>query len=116
MLEIDNVTASLSELDDLIYCEDYCTEGGFSYDDIDLVSFGAALTVIKGVQWPEKTWKYMKNLSVRGDVPLGLHAVLSCAHHDGNGTYYMPFRDRHSDNAFEDLRLQSNAKAKAIIH
>ena len=68
MLEIDNVTASLSELDDLIYCEDYCTEGGFSYDDIDLWSRLRSLTVIKGVQWPEKTWKYMRNLSVRGDV------------------------------------------------
>ena len=70
LLEVDDVSASLSELDDLIFCEDYCTEGGLSYDDIDLWSRLRSLTIIKGVLWPEKTWKYMKNLSARGDVPL----------------------------------------------
>ena len=70
LLEIDDVTASLKELDDLIFCEDYCTEGGLSYDDIDLWSRLRSLTIIKGVVWPTKTWKYMKNLSTKGDVPL----------------------------------------------
>ena len=70
MTKIDEVSASLKELDDLIYCPDYCTEGGLSYDDIDLWARLRSLTIIKGVQWPEKTWKYMNYLAELGDVPL----------------------------------------------
>lgn len=70
LTKVDEVSASLKELDDLIYCADYCTEGGLSYDDIDLWSRLRSLTIIKGVDWPAKTWQYMTNLSELGDVPL----------------------------------------------
>lgn len=70
LTKVDEVTASLKELDDLIYCADYCTEGGISYDDIDLWARLRSLTIIKGVEWPAKTWQYMNNLADLGDCPL----------------------------------------------
>lgn len=60
----------LKELDDMVYCSEYCTEGGLSYDDIDLFSRLRSLTLVAGIQWPEKLGKYMQNLSEQGDVPL----------------------------------------------
>lgn len=35
---IDPTSAALRELDEMIYSANYCTEGGLSYDDIDLWS------------------------------------------------------------------------------
>lgn len=33
---LEDLNAKLVEMDDLIFCEHYCSEGGFSMDDIDL--------------------------------------------------------------------------------
>jgi len=67
---IEELNAKLVELDDVIYSEHYCTEGGLSYDDIDLWSRLRSITIVKGVQWPSKLRSYMDNLSALGDVPL----------------------------------------------
>jgi glutaredoxin 2 len=67
---IEELNAKLVELDDIIYSDQYCTEGGFSYDDIDLWSRLRSITIVKGVQWPTKLRSYMDNLSALGDVPL----------------------------------------------
>ena len=67
---IDKVNESLVELDKLVHCETHCTEGGLSYDDIDLWSRLRSLTILKGIQWPTKLRAYMEHLSVAGDVPL----------------------------------------------
>lgn len=67
---IEDMNAALVELDDLVYCSDYCTEGGLSYDDINLFSRLRSLTLVAGLKWPEKLGAYMQNLSERGDVPL----------------------------------------------
>ena len=67
---IDECTKSLRELDEMIYCSEYCTEGGISYDDIDLWSRLRSVTIVKGVIWPEKLRAYMDNLSRLGDVSL----------------------------------------------
>jgi len=64
------LNAGLKDLDDMVYSEDYCTEGGLSYDDIDLWARLRSLTIIKGVEFPPKLRKYMDNLSAQGDVPL----------------------------------------------
>ena len=65
-----NSNQALAELDQLIFCEDYCTEGGLSLDDIDLWSRLRSVTLVKGIQWPSKLRAYMNNLAARGDVPL----------------------------------------------
>jgi glutaredoxin 2 len=67
---IDDTNKALIELDKLIYSPEYCTEGGLSYDDIDLWSRLRSVTIVKGVQWPLKLRSYMDNLAVQGDVPL----------------------------------------------
>lgn len=61
---------SLQELEEIIFCSDYCTEGGLSYDDIDLWSRLRSVTLVKGIVWPQKLRSYMDNLSFKGDVPL----------------------------------------------
>jgi len=67
---IEELNAKLVELDDIIYSPYYCTEGGLSYDDIDLWSRLRSITIVKGVQWPTKLRAYMDNFSALGDVPL----------------------------------------------
>lgn len=67
---LEDLNAKLVELDDIVYCEHYCSEGGLSLDDIDLWARLRSVTIIKGVQWPAKLRAYMDNLSALGDVPL----------------------------------------------
>lgn len=70
LTRIDDANKYLAELESLLYSENYCTEGGISYDDIDLWSRLRSLTLVKGIVWPKKVLQYMINLSVSGDVPL----------------------------------------------
>eukprot|EP00956_Cyclotella_meneghiniana_P010901 scaffold15236_cov75-Cyclotella_meneghiniana.AAC.12 len=67
---LEDLNARLVELDDMLFSEHYCSEGGLSLDDVDLWSRLRSITVIKGVQWPTKLRSYMDNLSALGDVPL----------------------------------------------
>lgn len=67
---IEELNARLVELDDIVFSETYCTEGGLSLDDIDLWARLRSVTIIKGVQWPEGLRKYMDNISELADVPL----------------------------------------------
>eukprot|EP00559_Dactyliosolen_fragilissimus_P002897 CAMPEP_0184861478 /NCGR_PEP_ID=MMETSP0580-20130426/6160_1 /TAXON_ID=1118495 /ORGANISM="Dactyliosolen fragilissimus" /LENGTH=311 /DNA_ID=CAMNT_0027358995 /DNA_START=133 /DNA_END=1068 /DNA_ORIENTATION=- len=67
---LEDLNAKLFELDDMVYSEYHCSEGGFSMDDVDLWSRLRSITIIKGVNWPTKLGAYMDNLSALGDVPL----------------------------------------------
>lgn len=67
---VEDLNAKLIELDDMVFSQHYCSEGGLSMDDIDLWSRLRSITIVRGVQWPEKLRAYMDNLSVLGDVPL----------------------------------------------
>lgn len=67
---IEELNAKLVELDDSIYSEHFCTEGGLSLDDVDLWSRLRSITIIKGVMWPEALRNYMDNLSELADIPL----------------------------------------------
>eukprot|EP00986_Skeletonema_menzelii_P020519 scaffold31448_cov268-Skeletonema_menzelii.AAC.1 len=67
---VEDLNARLVELDDMLYSEHYCSEGGFSLDDIDLWARLRSITIVSGVQWPTKLRSYMDNLSALGDVPL----------------------------------------------
>eukprot|EP01039_Chlorochromonas_danica_P005888 gene5888-6483_t len=72
----DEAATALKELDDLIYCEDYCTEGGFCLDDIELWARLRSMTLVKGLVFPTKLQRYMENLSKKADVPL--YFALAC--------------------------------------
>jgi len=67
---VEDLNAKLIELDDMVFSEHYCSEGGVSMDDVDLWSRLRSITIVKDVQWPEKLRKYMDNFSALGDVPL----------------------------------------------
>jgi len=67
---LEDLNAKLIELNDMVFSEHYCSEGGVSMDDIDLWARLRSITIVKGVQWPEKLRAYMDNLSALGDVPL----------------------------------------------
>ena len=67
---VEELSAKLVELDDIVYSEHYCTEGGFSLDDVDLWARLRSITIIKGVKWPEGLRSYMDNISELADIPL----------------------------------------------
>ena len=67
---LEELNRKLVELDDIIYCSDYCSEGGLSLDDVDLFSRLRSITIIKGVEWPRKLRTYMDTMSALADVPL----------------------------------------------
>ncbi len=54
----------------MIYSVDCATEGGFSYDDVDLWARLRSLTVIKGLTMGPKLRGYLDNFESKGDVPL----------------------------------------------
>lgn len=68
--DIEELNRKLVELNDVIYSEYYCSEGGLSYDDIDLFARLRSITIIKDVTWPAKLRSYMDNMSALSDVPL----------------------------------------------
>jgi len=67
---LPELNEKLKELEGLICCEDCCTEGGLSYDDIDLWARLRSLTVIKGIEYPPKVRSYLDHFEQAGDVPL----------------------------------------------
>lgn len=68
--DVEEVNRKLVELDDIIFSEHYCSEGGLSYDDVDLFSRLRSITIVKNVIWPTKLRAYMDSMSELGDVPL----------------------------------------------
>lgn len=68
--DIEELNRQLVQLDDLIVSTDHCSEGGLCLDDVDLFSRLRSITIIRGVQWPEKLRKYMDHMSHLSDVPL----------------------------------------------
>eukprot|EP01041_Mallomonas_annulata_P013267 gene13267-28095_t len=67
---LEETNDALTDLDKLVYSDEYCTEGGLSLDDIDLWSRLRSLTIVKGLVWPTKLRSYMDKLAELGDVPL----------------------------------------------
>jgi glutaredoxin 2 len=67
---IEELNDTLVTVDDVIYSEDSCSEGGLSYDDIDLYSWLRQLSIVKGVKWPVKTKAYIEKISAKADLKL----------------------------------------------
>ena len=60
----------LKELEPMIYSAEHCTEGGLSYDDIDLWARLRSMTIIKGIVYPPKLRAYLDHGEKIGDCPL----------------------------------------------
>jgi len=67
---VPQLSEALLELEPLIYSADCCTEGGLSYDDIDLWARLRSMTMIKGLVYPPKVRGYLDHFEAKGDVPL----------------------------------------------
>uniref|UniRef100_A0A7S3FHQ0 Uncharacterized protein n=2 Tax=Prasinoderma singulare TaxID=676789 RepID=A0A7S3FHQ0_9VIRI len=67
---LPELNAKLAELEGMIANEWYCTDGGLSYDDIDLWARLRSVTLVRGAQFGPKTQAYLQNLSAAGDIPL----------------------------------------------
>jgi glutaredoxin 2 len=67
---LEELNRKLVELDDIMFSDHYCSEGGLSLDDVDLFSRLRSITIIKGVEWPKKLRTYMDTMCVLADVPL----------------------------------------------
>ena len=67
---LPQLNEALEELEDIIFCEEHCSEGGISMDDVDLWARLRSVTLVKGAKFGPKTTKYLENLAVAGDVPL----------------------------------------------
>ncbi len=67
---IAELNEKIKELDDMIHCPECATEGGFSYDDVDLWARLRSLTLIKGLVYPPKVRAYLDHFAEVGDCPL----------------------------------------------
>jgi len=67
---VPELSKALLELEPLIFSAEYCTEGGLSYDDIDLWARLRSMTLIKGLEIPPKIRAYLDHFEATGDVPL----------------------------------------------
>ena len=54
----------------MIFSKECCTEGGFSYDDVDLWSRLRSISLVKGAEFPKRVKEYMDYHEKLGDVPL----------------------------------------------
>lgn len=68
--DIEELNRKLIELNDIVYSEYHCSPGGISLDDIDLFARLRSITIIKGVDWPQKLRNYMDNMAELCDIPL----------------------------------------------
>lgn len=67
---VEELNAKLVALDDIVYCDMYCTEGGISLDDIDLWARLRSVSIIQDVIWPDKLRRYMDYISELADISL----------------------------------------------
>ena len=67
---IQDLQLQLIDLSDMIYDEKSVNKGGLSYDDITLWPTLRRLTIVKGLEWPEKLKSYLLHMADVCDVPI----------------------------------------------
>eukprot|EP00288_Rhodomonas_lens_P014289 CAMPEP_0177716138 /NCGR_PEP_ID=MMETSP0484_2-20121128/14360_1 /TAXON_ID=354590 /ORGANISM="Rhodomonas lens, Strain RHODO" /LENGTH=309 /DNA_ID=CAMNT_0019228169 /DNA_START=21 /DNA_END=950 /DNA_ORIENTATION=+ len=67
---LPQANAALNDLEALIFSPEHCSEGGLSYDDIDLFARLRSITIIRGIVMPPKVNAYMQTMSSWADIPL----------------------------------------------
>mmetsp|Transcript_72704 Transcript_72704/g.189143 ORF Transcript_72704/g.189143 Transcript_72704/m.189143 type:complete len:291 (+) Transcript_72704:90-962(+) len=67
---IKELTAELPKLDAMLDSETSVNLGGVSYDDITLFPALRTLTLVKGLQWPEKLGRYIAHMAEVCDIDL----------------------------------------------
>lgn len=69
-----NLVASLQSqvdrLSEMVFCEQYCTEGGLSFDDVDLFPRLRSYSIIRGLKLPERLSAYINYHSQLAEIPL----------------------------------------------
>ncbi len=65
---VADLQPKLAALDSLIYSKEFCTEGGLSFDDIDLFPRLRTLTMVKDLVLPPKAREYVEYHSALSDV------------------------------------------------
>lgn len=67
---IDILQSQLEELASMIFCKEYCTEGGISIDDVELFPKLRQLTIVKSLQLPQKIREYVVYHANVSEMPL----------------------------------------------
>lgn len=67
---VSDLGEKLKDLDGLIFSADCVTEGGMSYDDIDVFGKTRGLTVVKGLVLPPKLKAYLERMAEKTEIPL----------------------------------------------
>lgn len=67
---ISQMNAALQQLAPMIYCKEYCSEGGLSSDDIVLFSYLQGLTIVKRLKFPSVVRDYLEHHSKMTEIPL----------------------------------------------
>ncbi|KAA8491253.1 Glutaredoxin 2 [Porphyridium purpureum] len=66
---LPQMNALMAKLDALVFCEQHCSEGGVSMDDLVLFSRLRSLELLKGAVWPPKVKAYMDHFHQLTDIP-----------------------------------------------
>lgn len=67
---IAQIQERLDELADMVWSKECCSEGGLSYDDVDLFPRVRSMTIIKGLKLPHKLRAYVEYQAGMAEVPL----------------------------------------------
>eukprot|EP00291_Cryptomonas_curvata_P010421 CAMPEP_0172201790 /NCGR_PEP_ID=MMETSP1050-20130122/30230_1 /TAXON_ID=233186 /ORGANISM="Cryptomonas curvata, Strain CCAP979/52" /LENGTH=216 /DNA_ID=CAMNT_0012879545 /DNA_START=258 /DNA_END=905 /DNA_ORIENTATION=+ len=62
--------AAVQELGGMIASAQHCSEGGLSYDDVDLFGRLRSLTIVRGLPLPDTVRAYLESMAAAADVPL----------------------------------------------
>lgn len=67
---IAQIQERLDDLAAMVWSKECCSEGGLSYDDVDLFPKVRSMTIIKGLDLPHKLRQYVEYQAERAQVPL----------------------------------------------
>jgi glutaredoxin 2 len=67
---VAELNSKLGALNELIFCEQYCSKGGLSFDDVDLFGRIRSFTIIRDLAMPAKLEAYIRFQAALGEVPL----------------------------------------------
>ena len=67
---IAEVQSKLEDLSELIYSKEHCSPGGLSYDDFVLFPRVRSMTIVKGLELPQKMREYVEYQAHISEVPL----------------------------------------------
>lgn len=67
---IGMISEKLGDLEGMIWSKENCTEGGVGFDDVDLFPRIRSMTIVKGLELPQKVREYAEHHAELSEVPL----------------------------------------------